>query len=200
MTGGIGSGKTAVSDRFSSLGIKIVDADIASRAVVEPGQPALKAIADYFGSALIQTDGTLNRRLLREQIFGDSTKRRWLEKLLHPLIGAYTNAELKSAESPYVMLVSPLLIEAGNTRFTNRILVVDVPEQLQIERVMKRDSNTANQVSAIIEVQTSREKRLKQADDVILNDGSLTALDEIVETLHAQYENLAAEYNKTQSQ
>ncbi len=194
ITGGIGSGKSAVSDSFADLGIKVVDADIASRVIVEPGQPALEKISAHFGPSVIQSDGTLHRRALREQIFSDKKQRDWLELLLHPLIGEYLQRELALAGSAYAILVSPLLIETGQARLTNRILVVDVPESVQIERVMQRDNNTKEQVLAIIEAQTSRGERLKHADDVISNKGSIASLEEQVGCLHTKYVRLAREH------
>src|SRR5512139_6307 len=125
ITGGIGSGKSAVSDRFKRLGIKVVDADIASREVVKPGQPALVAIREHFGEKVIQADGGLDRAQLRALVFAKPEKRKWLERLLHPLINAYLQRELASADSPYAILVSPLLMETGQSRFAHRILVVD---------------------------------------------------------------------------
>ncbi len=193
ITGGIGSGKSAVSDRFKRLGIKVVDADIASREVVKPGQPALAAIQEHFGADVIQSDGALDRAQLRALVFSNPEERKWLEGLLHPLINAYLRRELASAESSYAILVSPLLMETGQSRFANRILVVDVSEKVQLERTMSRDSNSEAQVKAIMAAQSSREDRRKIADDVIVNDGGLEALDETVAQLHRRYLELAAQ-------
>jgi dephospho-CoA kinase len=191
ITGGIGSGKSAVSDRFKRLGIKVVDADIASREVVKPGQPALFTIREHFGAELIQADGTLDRAQLRARVFADPTQRQWLERLLHPLINDYLQRELASAESPYAVLVSPLLMETSQSRLTDRILVVDVPEHVQLERTMARDSNDEAQVKAIMAAQTTRAVRLARADDVVLNDGGFDLLDKTVLELHQRYLNLA---------
>ena len=187
LTGGIGSGKTAVSDRFAALGIKIVDADIASRVVVEHGKPALAQIAEHFGADILQTDGTLDRASLREKIFATPSKRHWLEQLLHPLINEYVFAELDNAESDYAMLTNPLLFETGHYKRCKRILVVDVPVELQVQRTVQRDSNSESQVRAIIAAQISREDRLAKADDVIVNDKDLVHLDSEVERLHTKY-------------
>lgn len=195
ITGGIGSGKTAVSDRFAALGIKVVDADVASRVVVEPGQPALEKIREHFGEETIQEDGSLNRAALREKVFADESERRWLEALLHPLINANIREALASAESPYAVLVSPLMFETGQHRLTHRILVVDVSESVQVERTMARDDNSEDQVRAIMAAQSSREERLKLADDVIVNDGGLDALDLAVARLHETYLAMAKEHN-----
>ena len=187
ITGGIGSGKTAVSDRFHARGITVVDADIASRVVVEPGRPALAAIAEHFGAEAINDDGTLNRAELRKRVFADPEERKWLEALTHPLINEYLREELASAQSPYAILVSPLLVETGQSRFCQRIVVVDVPVEVQVQRTMSRDNNDEAQVRAIVAAQASREQRLQQADDVIVNDQGLEHIDAEVERLHHAY-------------
>ncbi len=192
LTGGIGSGKSAVSERFQALGIKIVDADVASRVVVEPGQPALGKIAEHFGAELIAADGTLDRAALRAKVFADDGERRWLEQLLHPLINAHIREELDSAASPYAILAHPILVETGQTRICDRVLVVDVPEALQVERTMARDDNSEEQVRNIMAAQASRDERLAAADDVIVNDQDLAHLDRETERLHAMYLELAA--------
>ncbi len=194
ITGGIGSGKSAVSDRFSNLGIKIVDADIASRVVVEPGQPALEKIAEHFGAELITAEGALDRTALRHKVFADDAERDWLQKLLHPLINAYISEELANAQSPYAMLAHPILIETGQNAICDRVLVVDVPESLQIERTMSRDDNSEEQVRNIMAAQAKREDRLAAADDVIVNDQDLAHLDREVARLHEDY--LAAARSK----
>lgn len=192
ITGGIGSGKTAVSDRFQALGITVIDADVASRVVVEPGRPALAAIAEHFGAGVLNDDGTLNRAELRKQVFADADERRWLEQLTHPLINEYLREELAKAESPYAILVSPLLAETGQSRFCQRILVVDVPVEVQVARTMSRDANDEAQVRAIIAAQASREQRLALADDVIVNDQGLDHIDAEVQRLHQIYLEMAA--------
>lgn len=191
VTGGIGSGKTAVTNAFAALGITIVDADLASRIVVEPGTEALAQIGRHFGADILQADDTLNRARLRTVIFSDPEQKRWLEQLLHPLIGAEIRRQLDTAASPYVIFVSPLLIEAGQRRFCDRILVVDVPEELQLQRTITRDNNDAEQVKRIIASQASRAQRLEQADDVIENSGSLEQLEIGVARLHRQYLQMA---------
>jgi dephospho-CoA kinase len=191
ITGGIGSGKTAVSDRFASRGIEVVDADVASRVVVEPGRPALAAIADHFGPELIAADGGLDRAALRSKVFADPAERRWLERLLHPLISEYLAEQLAAVGTSYAILVSPLLLETSQSQFADRVLVVDVPEDLQVSRTMARDNNDEAQVRAIMAAQTSREARLQKADDVIVNDSDLDTLDARVEALHRVYLDLA---------
>lgn len=187
LTGGIGSGKTAVSDHFSSLGITVVDADLASRAVVEPGRPALMQIASRFGDNILLADGNLDRAALRKIIFADDSQRQWLNGLTHPLIAQEIQQGLKDSQSAYTILVSPLLVETGQADYTQRILVVDVPESLQLSRTMARDNNSEAQVNAIIKAQADRQARLKYADDVINNDGDLQQLHEMVEALHQKY-------------
>lgn len=190
IAGGIGSGKTAVSNRFRSLGIEIADADVASRRVVAPGEPALETIADRFGSDVLLDDGTLNRPILRERVFQDARERRWLESLLHPLINQRIRDVLAAAPSPYAILVNPLMRQRDPR--ADRILVVDVPEEIQIERAMARDGVAESQVRAILASQLDRRSRLALADDIISNDGSLENLHRAVDGLHERYLELAA--------
>jgi dephospho-CoA kinase len=187
LTGGIGSGKSAVAQHFIDLGVHLVDADHAARWVVEPGKPALAKIAEHFGSDVLQADGQLNRATLRSLVFADANERRWLEALLHPLIGQEIIQYLARAESPYAILVSPLLVESGQHKLTQRILVVDAPKQLQMQRTMARDQSSSEQVQAILKAQASREERLRHAHDVLLNDQDLTWLQAEVERLHTFY-------------
>ena len=192
LTGGIGSGKSAAAARFEQAhGIHVVDADIKSRVVVEPGRPALQQIVDRFGDAVLQEDGSLNRAALRERVFQVPDERRWLEQLLHPLIREEIVTDLASARSPYALLVSPLLVESGQYQMTRRVLVVDVPEALQIARTTARDNVPEEQVRAILKAQAQREERLRHAHDVIANDRDLAALHAQVDALHQQYLALA---------
>jgi len=187
LTGGIGSGKTAVSDTFKSLGIDIVDADVSSRRVVEKGQPALDAIRAHFGDDVLDSGNNLDRAKLREIIFNNSKERAWLEKLLHPKIAENIKDQLENSESPYCVLVSPLLLETEQKSYCSFVLVVDVPEESQIARTAKRDGVSEEQVKNIISAQIDREKRLEQADEIIINDGSMEDLKEKVMVLHAKY-------------
>jgi dephospho-CoA kinase len=187
LTGGIGSGKSAVAQHFVDLGVHLVDADHAARWVVEPGRPALDKIVEHFGGDVLQADGQLDRSALRARIFADSDERRWLEALLHPLIGQEIMAYLARAESPYAILVSPLLVESGQHRLTQRVLLVDAPEQLQIQRTIARDQSSAEQVQAILKAQASRSERLQHAHDVLVNDRDLHWLQAEVERLHNFY-------------
>jgi dephospho-CoA kinase len=187
LTGGIGSGKSAAAQHFIDLGVHLVDADNAARWVVEPGRPALAKIVEHFGAQVLQANGELDRSALRGLIFQDPAQRRWLETLLHPLIRQEIISDLARAESPYAILVSPLLMESGQFKMTQRVLVIDAPEQLQIQRTMQRDSTSEEQVQAILKAQASREQRLSHADDVLINDRDPAWLKSEVERLHHFY-------------
>lgn len=185
VTGGIGSGKSAVTQRFEQHGIDVVDADIAARQVVEPGRPALAAIADHFGREILLPDGNLDRAALRQRVFADEEQRLWLEQLTHPLIGEEILQQLGASTSPYAILASPLLLETSQKALTHCVVVVDVPEAVQLQRTMARDANDEAQVKRIMAAQIDRQSRLAGADYVIDNSGSLAALDEAVASLHA---------------
>ncbi len=187
VTGGIGSGKTAVTDEFTRLGICVIDADIAARTVVKPGQSALKEIALRFGETVLLESGELDRAALRKIVFSDPQQRIWLEQLTHPLIRQEIMTGLQQATSQYAILASPLLIESKQYQLTNRVLVVDSPEELQISRTTRRDNNDSSQVKSIISAQLPRATRLEHADDVIVNDQSLDYLHQQVKTLHNRY-------------
>lgn len=187
LTGGIGSGKSAAAERFVELGVHLVDADQAARWVVEPGRPALASIVERFGAGVLQGDGQLDRAALRQLIFADPEQRRWLEALLHPLIGQEIFSYLAKAESPYAVYVSPLLIESGQYRKTQRVLVIDVPQALQVQRTLQRDGTSPEQVQAILAAQATREERLRHADDVLVNDRDVPWLHEQIDHLHHFY-------------
>lgn len=187
LTGGIGSGKSAAAERFAELGVHLVDADQAARWVVEPGRPALASIVERFGQGVLLDDGQLNRPALRALIFADREQRRWLEALLHPLIGQEIFSYLAKAESPYAVYVSPLLIESGQYAKTQRILVIDAPPELQMQRTLQRDGTNPAQVEAIFKAQLKREDRLRHADDVVVNDRDVTWLREQIDRLHHFY-------------
>jgi dephospho-CoA kinase len=187
LTGGIGSGKSAAAQHFIDLGVHVVDADHAARWVVEPGRPALASIAEHFGPGVLLADGQLDRAALRKLIFEVPEERRWLEALLHPLIAKEIAEHLAKAQSPYAILVSPLLIESGQSAMTQRVLVIDAPEQLQIERTLQRDQTNEQQVQAILKAQSSRQDRVSHADDVVVNDRDLAWLRSEVERLHHFY-------------
>ena len=189
LTGGIGSGKSTVAKAFIALGIQVVDADYASRAVVEPGMPALKAIEAHFGTKLMLPDGCLDRPALRQIIFSDKVQKSWLESLLHPLIRDWilSQLELALASSPYVILESPLLFEADQHLLVSEVLLVDVPVELQLTRAMIRDSNTKEQIQSIINAQMSRQDRLGKADSVFDNSLPVTTVPPRVLELHQQF-------------
>lgn len=187
LTGGIGSGKSAAVEAFGRLGVHWVDADHAARWVVEPGRPALGAIVDRFGDAVLAADGTLDRAALRAIIFREPAQRQWLEALLHPLIRQEVAEHLARATSPYAIMVSPLLVESGQHRQVDRVLVVDVPEALQLERAMRRDASSEAQIRAILAAQLSREARNSHADDLLLNDRDLGSMEREVARLHQFY-------------
>jgi dephospho-CoA kinase len=187
ITGGIGSGKSAVTERFQQHGITVVDADLAARVVVEPRRPALVAIAEHFGQAVIQAEGGLDRAALRQKVFADEAERLWLEQLTHPLIGQEILDQLSASVSPYTILSSPLLLETSQKELTDCVVVVDVPESVQLQRTMQRDDDDEAQVRRIMAAQMAREERLDRADIVIDNSRSLADLDETVEELHKEF-------------
>jgi len=187
LTGGIGSGKTTVSNLFAERGITVVDADVIARQVVKPGTPLLAAIHEYFGDNVLLEDGNLNRRWLREAIFGNQEDKKWLESVMHPAIRNELLSQLRQASSEYAILSAPLLIENQLTRFCDRVLVVDVSEEAQYQRTINRDQSNAEQVRKIIESQVSRSTRLKAADDVIDNSGNPEQLPDQVQKLHESY-------------
>lgn len=191
LTGGIGSGKTLATDHFERLGVTVVDADRVARIVVEPGQPALAEIATRFGDSVISPDGTLDRAALRHIVFADPEQRRRLEAIMHPRIAEEIRRQIAAGTSPYTILVSPLLFESGQHRFTQRTLLIDAHEALQRQRAASRDKVSEKQIEAIMAAQMSREERRARADDVILNDGHIEHLHAMVERLHSKYLELA---------
>lgn len=191
ITGGIASGKTAVSDRFERLGIEVIDTDRISREVVEPGQPALQEIGEKFGLDYLDSAGRLDRQKMRALVFSDANARQNLESILHPAIRQQVKRRVNESSAPYCVIVIPLFAESGAYDWIDRVLVVDVGEETQIARVMARDHVTREQAQSILAAQASRDQRLALADDVILNDGSLQSLDDRVLQLHQHYLTLA---------
>jgi dephospho-CoA kinase len=192
LTGGIASGKSTVAECFVELGIPVINADQVARAVVAKGQPGLAAVVDRFGPSVLGPDGELDRRALRNLIFSDTALRKALEQILHPLIQADMERRAAKVTAPYLVMEIPLLIEGGKLDRVDRILVVDVDENTQLERVMARDSSSNAQARAILAAQASRADRLKAADDVLNNSGSVADLRRAVENLHARYLEIAA--------
>ena len=187
VTGGIGSGKSAVCREFEHYGIEVVDADIVAREVVVPGSIGLGQIVERFGDDMLNPDGTLDRNALRNVVFADETKRKELESILHPKIRQRIAQQLEAARSPYTLLCVPLMVERGDSYACDRLLVVDCTEETQISRVMRRDDLTREQVLAIMSTQATRQQRLAKADDVILNDGSIEDMAQKVGPLHEKY-------------
>ena len=191
LTGGIASGKSAVSACFEKLGTPVVDTDIIAREVVEPGSPALERIAGELGAGFLDADGKLNRSKLRQAIFSDPELKSRLETILHPLIGKEVLQQVKQLDSPYCIIVIPLYAESSAYAWIDRVLVVDVIEDTQIERVMARDGISREQARAILNAQASRQDRLALADDILDNSGDLSELPEKVKALHEKYLSLA---------
>ena len=192
LTGGIASGKSTVAERFVELGVPVIDADESSRIVVAPGQPGLAELVKRFGAGVLTADGQLDRRALRNLVFADSQLRRDLEAILHPLIRVDMERRAGAAVGRYFVMAIPLLVEGGNPGLVDRILVVDVDEDVQLRRVMTRDSTTLEQARAILDAQAPRAARLKAADDVIVNSGTVADLRRAVDGLHDHYLRLAA--------
>ncbi|RDH90675.1 MAG: dephospho-CoA kinase [endosymbiont of Seepiophila jonesi] len=191
LTGGIGSGKSTVSRHFEKLGVPVIDADLIAREQVESGAPALDEIRERFGADVITPKGGLDRDRMRSIVFENSTKRIQLQQILHPRIRSEMQLRLVQLDTPYAVLVIPLLLESGQNSLADRILVVDIPEVHQIERVLQRDSLKKAQIEQIIAAQVDRQSRLAAADDVISNDGGLHTLEKAVEQLHQRYLDLA---------
>lgn len=191
LTGGIASGKTAVSDMFDELGVTVIDADVIAREVVAKGSEALKAIVEHFGEQVLTESGALDRHKLRTKVFSNEQERLWLNNLLHPLIRVEMKRRQDVADSVYSISVIPLLFESGQYKDYDRVLVVDCPEAVQLERLMMRDQSTKEQAQAILDKQASRHQRLSIADDVIVNDSDLHSLKQSVIKLDNQYRQLA---------
>ena len=185
ITGGIGCGKSSVTDLLKKLNVDIVDADIIAREIVEPGKFALKKIVEHFGTEILLPDGSLDRAQLRVIIFSKKEKKDWLEELLHPLIKDEIRAQIKSANSKYVVLSSALLLETRQKDLVDIVVVVDIPETLQIERTTLRDGNSSELVKKIMDSQINRGERLSRADIVIDNSDSLDKLKLKIKELHS---------------
>nr|WP_067298759.1 dephospho-CoA kinase [Marinobacterium profundum] len=184
LTGGIGSGKSAVARLIQEQGIVAVDADQVARDVVAPGEPALAQIAKRFGAEILQSDGALNRAALRQIVFATPDARLWLETLLHPLIRQRIQASLQAATSAYSLLMSPLLLETDQHKLVDYIVVVDVPEEIQLQRATERDRNSTDQIRRIMAAQMDRKTRLARADSIIDNSGNLQSLRAATLQLH----------------
>jgi dephospho-CoA kinase len=192
LTGGIASGKSTAAKFFEDLGVPILDSDQVARDVVEPGQPPLERLVERFGPSILTADGHLDRPALRDIVFSDPKARADLEALTHPAIGAAMEARSAIAGGPYQILVIPLLVEKNLAANVDRVLVVDCEEALQLKRLAQRDGAARAQAQAILDAQTSRSARLKAADDVITNDGTIDAVRQQVAALHTRYLELVA--------
>jgi len=191
LTGGIASGKTTVADLFARRGAAVIDTDLIAREVIEAGRPALAQVVAAFGPDVLDAHGRLDRRRMRERIFADREAKRQLESILHPAIRAELERQCQAAGGPYQILVIPLLAEGGRRDHVDRVLLVDVPEELQIQRLMLRDGVPRAQAQASLNAQATRAERLAMADDVIRNIGQVKELEERVEQLHEKYLQLA---------
>ena len=191
LTGGIASGKSMIADLFAARGVPVIDTDVIAREVVQPGEPALQDIEREFGRDVLDADGRLDRRRLRELIFADDARRMALEAILHPRIRDAAILQSVMAGGDYQVIVVPLLVESPMRQFMDRILVVDASEEAQLERLRKRDTESEEQARRIIAAQASREERLAIADDIIDNDGPKDEAESQVERLHRLYLDLA---------
>ncbi|MEW7977677.1 MAG: dephospho-CoA kinase [Candidatus Sedimenticola endophacoides] len=191
LTGGIASGKSTVTELFQTHGVPVIDADLVAHELTQPGQPALDAIHRHFGDAILQADGTLDRRALRHLVFDNPAEKQWIEQLLHPLIWRSMQHKLEQIESPYCILSIPLLVESAALDRVERILVVDCPEALQVQRVCVRDGCTRQQAQAIIDSQASRKERLAVTNDLITNTSTQSHLEDEIARLHQKYLDLA---------
>jgi len=194
LTGGIAAGKSTATAFFQERGVPVIDADEVARDVVAAGTPGLAAVAAAFGAQILQANGTLDRRRLREVVFADPAERRRLEAILHPLIQTEIRARLQQVRGPYCILAVPLLIESAALRaLVHRVLVIDVPVEVQVARLMQRDGMSAEQCQAMLAAQASRARRLEAADDVVDNATDVTALQRQLDSVHARYLELAGQ-------
>ena len=192
LTGGIGSGKTTVANRFSELGVPVIDADIIAREVVAPGTAALQQIEQYFGKQALLPEGSLDRSWLRQRIFAEPQQKTWLNNLLHPLIQQRTQEKINAVTADWCLWVVPLLVENKLHLKADRVLVVDVDEETQIRRTIKRDGISRQQAEAILMAQANRQSRLAVADDVIDNTGTPAEKNLKINTLFRLYQRLAS--------
>ncbi len=192
LTGGIASGKSTVAQLFATRGVPVIDTDVIAREVVEPGTSGLAAVVEAFGPDMLGADGRLDRRRLRERIFTDRTAKGRLEAILHPAIRAEMERQSRAAPGPYQLLVIPLYAEGGRRDHVDRVLVVDVPEEVQVARLMQRDGVSREQALASLAAQANRAQRLALADDVVHNTGAVTDLEPQVARLHETYLTLSS--------
>lgn len=199
VSGGIGSGKTTVTDLFAERGVDVIDADVIARQVVEPGTVAFSAIVDKFGQSVVQVDGSLDRAKLRELVFNNNDSKNWLNQLLHPAIREQMILQTQQAKSAYCLLSVPLLVENKLHQLVDRVLIVDVQESTQLQRAVARDQSNQQQIESIMKAQANREQRLAVADDIIDNNGPTKDLPEQILLLHKRYMQIANERNQANS-
>lgn len=192
LTGGIGSGKSTVALKFQELGVPVIDSDVISRDIVKPDKPFLKKILNEFGNDLLSSDGSLDRKKLRTIIFNDDIARKKLDNILHPAIYQEIDDQIKELTYPYCLVVVPLLLETNAFDHFDRVLLVEVSEDIQIERAKKRDNTSAENIKKIIKSQIAHEKRLKYADDIINNNLKIEELNESIQKLHDKYIKLSS--------
>lgn len=190
LTGGIGSGKSATCEIFSELGVPVIDADDIAHKLVKPGMPAFKEITRLFGNEVISVDGTLDRKIIRDRVFANEIDRKKLENILHPAVYEEIAVQVKSINSRYCIISIPLLLETDASKTVDRILVIDVPRELQLERAANRDKTNNSDIDAIIDSQISREARLSAADDIVDNRGDINDLRKKICDIHEFYSNI----------
>jgi dephospho-CoA kinase len=190
LTGGIGSGKSAACKIFSELGVPVIDADDIAHSLVEPGMPAFKEITKIFGNEVIASDGSLDRKIIRDKVFANEIDRKRLESILHPVVYEEIAVRVKNINSKYCIISIPLLLETDASKTVDRILVIDVPRELQLERAVNRDKTNKSDINAIIDSQMSRKDRLSAADDIVDNKDNINDLRKRICDLHEFYSNI----------
>ena len=196
LTGGIASGKSTIASFFADLGVPVIDTDVIAREVVAKGAPALDEIRTEFGDEVFDVDGMLDRKRMRNLVFSDDSKRRQLEGVLHPRIREAALNQAEAVTDPYMIIVVPLLVESPMKEFMDRVLVVDCSEEVQLSRLLARDTENDEQARRIIAAQASRNERLAIADDVVLNDAGLDQTRTRIEALHKKYLELSASHRE----
>ncbi|MCK5669309.1 MAG: dephospho-CoA kinase [Gammaproteobacteria bacterium] len=190
LTGGIGSGKSAACEIFSELGVPVIDADNIAHNLVKPGMPAFDEIKKLFGNGVISSDGTLDRKIIRDKVFANEIDRKKLENILHPAVYEEIASQVKNIDSRYCIISIPLLFETDASKTVDRILVIDAPRELQLERAANRDKTNMSDINAIIDSQISRKDRLSAADDIVDNKGDINELRKKICDLHEFYTNI----------
>lgn len=190
LTGGIGSGKSTACEIFSELGVPVIDADVIAHELVKPGMPAFNEIKKIFGTEIISSDGTLDRKIIRDKVFANEIDRKKLENILHPAVYEEISIQVKNINSKYCIISIPLLLETNASKTVDRILVIDVPRELQLERASNRDKTNKSDIDAIIDSQISRKDRLSAANDIVDNKGNINDLRKKICDLHEFYSNI----------